>query len=317
MSWQDRDYARGARRGMGGMGGGMGYAGRRGFRYDAVTVLIAINVVIYVLCLLTARSPRAGAPSSPLFEFGVLYPPAVLHGQVWRLLTATYLHWYGMHIFMNMLGLYFFGRALLQVWGARKFVVFYTLAGVLANVFYVALTVIKILPSASAAAGASGCVLGLLGAAAVMFPHAEVLVYFLFPLKIRTVAVVFGLWFAYNVYTSGNNAGGDACHLAGLLFGLWYAWRGDLWWRQSGVRRMLTGHAADRIGGGQTASASPNPGGWARKLQERQVDAAEVDRILKKVHDGGLHTLTPQEKRTLAAATEQERDQDVRARRGW
>ena len=51
-------------------------------------------------------------------------------------------------------------------------------------------------------------------------------------------------------------------------------------------------------------------------MRQRAVDNEEIDRILAKVHDGGIHSLTPAERRTLAEASEQQREQDQRARRG-
>ena len=74
---------------------------------DIVKTLIIANVAVFVLCLLTGR----GIFDSPVFQFMALHTPSVMHGQVWRLLTAQYLHWNGWHIFVNMLGLYFLGRA--------------------------------------------------------------------------------------------------------------------------------------------------------------------------------------------------------------
>jgi hypothetical protein len=167
------------------------------------------------------------------------------------------------------------------------------------------------------AVGASGCILGLLGAAAVMFPHAEVYVYMLLPIKIRTAAIIFGLMYVYNVYSRGHNYGGDLCHLAGLAFGAWYAWRGEAWWRQSGLHRALSGAARSAGGSGRTRRASPDPGAWERRMRQRAVDSEEIDRILAKVHDGGIHSLTAAERRTLAEASEQQLEQDQRARRGW
>jgi membrane associated rhomboid family serine protease len=197
---------------------------RRVAGHDIVKTLIIVNVAIYVLCVLTARP---GVFESPLFQFMALHTPNVMHGQVWRLFTAQYLHWNTGHIFMNMLGLYFLGRPLAMEWGTKQFLAVYTVAGLLGNLFYVALTLVGWLPMVGVAAGASGCVLGLLGAAAVRYPHAEVWVYFLFPIKIRTAALIFAGFYVLNLYTRGENAGGDACHLAGLAFGAWWAVRGE------------------------------------------------------------------------------------------
>ncbi len=292
MGWQDRDYASEYHppgRASVVYGRGMGRP------RSVVTTLIIANVAVYVLCAMTGGS-RGGVFESPIFQFGAMTSEHVARGQVWRLITSDYLHWNTMHILMNMIGLHFLGRPLERIWGPRKFFGVYTVAGILGSVFYMLLTMLHVLPL-GVAAGASGCVLGLLGAAAVMFPHAEVYVYFLFPVKIRVVAVVLGGWYILNVLQGGRNAGGDACHLAGLAFGVWWVMKGELWW---------TGR--QRRGRAKPARRSDFKAG----VQQRKVDAELIDRILTKVHDAGVTSLSDRERRALAEATERQRQEEHR-----
>ena len=115
------------------------------------------------------------------FAYGAMSTGYVLRGQVWRLVTSQYLHASMMHLLLNMLGLYFFGRPLERLWSRQKFLIIYTLAGLLGNLLLMAIGLIGWIHPFAPAVGASGCILGLLGICAVMFPHAEVYVYFLFP----------------------------------------------------------------------------------------------------------------------------------------
>jgi hypothetical protein len=183
-------------------------------------------------------------------------------------------------------------------WGTKQFLAVYTIAGLLGNLFYVTLTLVGWLPMQGVAAGASGCVLGLLGAAAVRYPHAEVWVYFLFPIKIRTAALIFAGLYVLNLFQRGENAGGDACHLAGLAFGAWWAFRGEYWWRRARYR-------LDQSRSGSRADAPPP---FQERVQERRNDAETIDRILKKVYEGGIHSLSEAEKRTLQEATQRQRE---------
>lgn len=301
MGWQDREYARPTHVRPIRSPLRVGLRGR-----SVVTLLIGANVAIYVLCSLTA-GPRRPVAASPIFGFGAMFTEGVMNGQVWRLMTSDYLHWSFSHILMNMIGLHFLGRPLEQIWGPRRFFVIYSVAGILASSFYMALNLSGWLPS-GIAAGASGCVLALLGAAAVLFPHAEVYIYFLFPVKIRIVAVVLAGAYVLNLYQLGGNAGGDACHLAGLAFGVWWAMKGDRWWSARGAR-----------------SAQPDPRfshapipppkrkmGFRERTKQRRVDAETIDRILEKVHDAGIASLTDREKRALAEATERQQQDDRR-----
>jgi len=281
-----------------------------------VTILIAINAVICMLCSITGE--RGIVARSAIFEFGAMYSPLVVKGQIWRLLTSDYLHWSFGHILMNMIGLHFLGRPLEREWGPGKFFAVYTIAGLLGSVFYFALTMMGWLSMDGIAAGASGCVLGLLGAAAVRYPHAQLWIYFLFPIKIRTAALIFAAWYALNLFNRGVNAGGDACHLAGLAFGALWAFKGDAWWSSSGRARWA------RLKSIAKAALRPGPrkegfgrgkGGFADRLGQRREDEETIDRILRKVYDNGIHSLTESEKTALKAATERKKLREAQAGR--
>ena len=328
MGWQERDYAREPAqsfRASFGHGTGRGVWGG-----SIVKKLLIANIAIYVLCYMTALGPSIKGTDPTLARVrtpggGVGYveiekgrpgycemiTTKVLHGQVWRLVTSQYLHAGQMHLIFNMIGLYFLGQALQRVWGNKKFFVIYTIAGICGNLALMLAGIIGWIDPTMPAVGASGCILGLLGAAAVLFPHAEVLVYFLFPIKIRTAAIIFAGMYAYNVYARGHNFGGDLCHIAGLAFGAWWAWKGERWWA---TRRLASGAP-------QSSPADPGlwsgvgKGAWGRKIERHAADEQAMDRILAKVREGGIATLTEQEKRTLLAATERMRQEDARCGR--
>lgn len=287
MSWRDREYAQGRSDWSGAFGGA---GASRLLRGNVVTTLIAINIAVFVLCTLTG--PR-GVASSPIFEFMAMFVPAVMKGEIWRLITAQYLHWSMGHLLMNMLGLHFLGRPLEQEWGSKRFFAIYFIAGTLGMVFYAVLTLIGWLPLNGVAAGASGCVLGLLGACAVRYPHAMVYIYFLFPIKIRTAALFFGGWYLLNLYARGPNAGGDACHLAGMVFGAWWAWWGEQWWDRRGWR----------LAGSQNRPSKAQVYRTSQPESPVVVDSTKVDDVLRKVYERGIHSLSEAEKEILRTAT--------------
>ncbi len=302
MGWEDRDYAQTNTGGRGPSWRGP-YASRL-IGGSIVTTLIAINVAVFI----------GGKMSGALFElfygWGALQAQAVLHGQIWRLITAQYLHdpsGLG-HIFMNMLVLHFLGRPLERMWSAKKFFWVYTIAGLAGNVFFVILGSQGWIDPRMPAVGASGCIYGLLGIVAVLFPTATVYIYFLFPLKIRTAAMIFGGIAVMKVIGQGSNYGGEACHLAGLIFGVWWAKRGDLWWATTEWR---TTRVAPRAARPPKARRSK----FTERVAQRRVDAVEIDRILRKVYEGGIHTLTNREKKLLTEATERQRQAEASAGR--
>jgi len=315
MAWQDRDYARRPP----GQGGGIPRYRGRLIGGSIVTTLIAVNVGIFVAGSVFPEFGRwlsGSAVRTPFgygFRHGVaeMWAAAVLHGQVWRLFTAQYLHAGLGHIFFNMLVLHFLGRPLEQIWSPRRFFTIYTLCGLAGNVFYTLLGWQGIVDPNSAAVGASGCIYGLLGIVAFLFPHATVYIYFLFPMRIRTAAMIFGGIALFTVIQRGANYGGEACHLAGLAFGVWWAWKGDAWWSSHGrhpripraVRRSV--HMPSYL----------KPSKFADRIAERRIDQVEVDRILKKVYETGLNSLSQSEKDYLRDATERQRERDVQAGR--
>lgn len=224
MGWQDREYARGADF-EAGWTPGAGVRLGNWWRRSVIHVLILVNVGVFVLdALMSDIGPSRGG--SPLVRWGVLSAPDVLSGQVWRLLTATFLHAGVMHLFFNMLGLFFFGRAVEERWGRRTTLALYLGAGVLANVVFVALASVGLW--GSRALGASGCVLAMMGAAAVLAPNRRVyLMWGALPVPMYLLAIALGGGYLLNAIRGGFNAGGDAVHVVGLLIGAGWAWRGD------------------------------------------------------------------------------------------
>ncbi len=195
---------------------------RRGF--SIVTILIVVNVLVFLLQSVNKHWHDI------IRDFGALQTIAVMHGQYWRLFTAQYLHASVLHIVLNMVGLHFLGRPLERMWSARKFFAVYTICGLAGNLFFSILGSRGVIDPRQAAVGASGSIYGLLGIVAVLFPYAEVYVYYLFPVRIRTAALLMGAIAFMSVIERGQNYGGEACHLAGLAFGVWWALRGDEWW---------------------------------------------------------------------------------------
>jgi membrane associated rhomboid family serine protease len=200
--------------------------------------------------------------------------------QLWRVITYQFLHASFMHIFMNMLGLYFLGPTLEKYWGTRKFLPFYLGCGAAGALFYVLLVAVNFLPPGQMI-GASGAILGLLAACAILFPNFVIFIYF-FPLPIRVAALGLIIWYLVAIISKGINAGGNAAHLAGMAAGAAYVWLQPF---RSQLKMKIR---ASR---------------WQKQMDEHHKLQSEVDRILQKVHDSGLHSLSRKEKRTLKKAT--------------
>jgi len=205
--------------------------------------------------------------------------------QPWRLITYQFLHHLGFvwHIFFNMIGLFFLGPVLERHWGGKRFLFFYLSCGVAGALFYLFLVAVGFL-SAGVMVGASGAILGMLAACAILFPHFVVLILF-FPVPIRVAAVGLTAVYLVTVLTKETNAGGDAAHLGGMAAGALYVFSQS--WREKFKLKIRAGR-------------------MERSMTEQRNLQEEVDRILQKVHESGIHSLTPREKKILKQATKTE-----------
>ena len=245
--------------------------------------LLIINVVVYFMQIL-------GGNTLLTLWFSV-YPASWLKTlQVWRLVSYQFLHGDMLHILFNMLGLFFLGPTLERHWGSKKFLVFYLGCGIVGGLLYPALLAMRIISphpmlGVLPLIGASGAILGMLAACAILFPHFVVFI-IVFPVPIRVAAIICLFIATVIILGKGSNAGGEAAHLGGMAAGAIYVVSQS--WRAKFKLKI-------RSGAGE------------RKMAAQRNLQLELDRILQKVHESGLHSLTPKEKRILKQATESER----------
>jgi membrane associated rhomboid family serine protease len=216
------------------------------------------------------------------FQLDPRWPQAL---QLWRLISYQFLHDPGfvLHIFFNMLGLFFLGPTLESYWGGKRFLSFYLGCGVAGALFYYFLVAVKFLPAISMI-GASGAILGMLAACAILFPHFVVFI-FIFPVPIRVAAIGFTALYFLLVVTKADNAGGNAAHLAGMAAGAAYVFSQS--WRDKFKFKLRSGH-------------------WEKQMASQRNLQVEVDRILEKVHNSGIQSLSSKEKKILKEATKSE-----------
>ncbi|MHC4271033.1 MAG: rhomboid family intramembrane serine protease [Planctomycetota bacterium] len=245
----------------------------------AVKWLLIINVAVFMV---SAIIRPLGALIYTWFQLDASSLFQAL--QLWRVITYQFLHdpQYVFHLFFNMLGLFFLGPTLERTWGTKRFLTFYLTCGAAGGFFYLLLVAIGFLQPLPMV-GASGAILGLLAACAIKFPHFVVFI-LLFPVPIRVAAVGLTFVYVFSIFTHAENAGGDAAHLAGMAAGALYVFTEQ--WR-AGLKIQF-----------QTKN-------WQRNRSDQRLLQVEVDRILKKVHEQGIHSLTPKEKKTLKKATKQ------------
>jgi membrane associated rhomboid family serine protease len=131
------------------------------WRMAPVTVgLIALMVLIWVAMTAAGRSLQATEEIDLLTRWGAQARPEIwLEGEYWRLFTANFLHIGLVHLAMNMFSLWVVGRVVELIYGSGRMLVIYLLSGVLAAAASAVLG-----PPVALSAGASGAILGLVGA---------------------------------------------------------------------------------------------------------------------------------------------------------
>lgn len=203
-----------------------------------------------------------------------------------KLFSYMFVHGSFNHILVNMLGLFFIGPVVEKTIGSYKFFILYYLSGILGGLAWSLFT--SLMTSAyftgSFCVGASGAVMGILGAFGALYPNVKLLLWFLIP--IRAWILVLGLIIWELSETIGNpNIGGiaNAAHLVGVLTGVVYA----LYLKYKDNYSFYKN----------------NFFGIFKKLKKntfsKKTSEEEINRILDKIGKQGIGSLTKEEKKSL------------------
>jgi membrane associated rhomboid family serine protease len=228
--------------------------------------------------------------STLLYIFG-LTPALVKEGYVWQLFTYMFLHGGLFHILFNMFALYIFGADIERAWGTKEFIKYYFVTGIGAGVASFLLS----FNSSTTTIGASGAIFGLLVAFALMFPERIIYLYFLFPIKAKYMALLFGGIELLASFRYTGDGIGHFAHLGGMVVGYLYL-KAD--WRIKSFFRYL-----NRIGPNIKARL------YEKKRQNTEKLMLRVDQILDKINQVGYQNLTREEKRVLEQASHQLTDE--------
>ncbi len=287
-----------------GHGGGF-FRPRMPWKLSGVTMLVIVTVGIHILDWLTGRQI--------FFRLGALtVEDAVFRLQVWRLVTYMFLHGGLFHILINMFILWMLGRYLEAGLGRKQFFYLYFISGIVGGLFQIGFDVlmdarfgVRMTPYGEhnyltqPAVGASGAVMGVLMAFGTLYPRERVFVLVLFffvPIEARWLALgyfVLETLSAIQGLSSGVATGvAHAAHVGGLVVGyIWIRFGRLIYGRLQGLK--------DR------AVAS---GGGERRPRREEAERAEVDRILRKIHEQGIASLTTREKLFLQDTSRRYRD---------
>ena len=148
-----------------------------------------------------------------------LWPIGTGYFKPYQIATHMFTHGGLFHIFFNMFSLWMFGRILENVWGPKRFLLFYFLCGIGAAAVH--LLVQYLTGSGGPTVGASGAVMGLFAAFGYLFPNTELYIMFI-PVPVKAKWAVLGLIGLDLFMGLGSFAGDNVArfaHLGGALTG--------------------------------------------------------------------------------------------------
>ncbi len=253
--------------------------------------------------------------ATALFDFSPVW--GVTGFEFWRFISFQFLHANMQHLLFNMLGLFFFGAVVEQYLGRKRYLAFYLLCGVAGACMYLLLNFLGMALASvggseafpfllsndprQALIGASAGVFGVILAAAYLMPNATVLLFFVLPMRLKTLAYAIVIFAFVAVFFNFDNAGGEAAHLGGALAGFYF------------IRRPHHLHGffdfMGRVDPTSRSSKARRAGNIRGKIKSRTVagapakDEIEIDRILAKIHNRGLQSLNEREKKILREAS--------------
>jgi len=244
----------------------------------------------------------------------------------WTPITYMFVHVGVWHVLANMYGLYLFGPRLEHTWGSKKFAWFYLFCGLGGVVFQM------LFIRTGGLVGASAAVFGVMTAYAMQWPDDEIYLMFVAPMRVRTLVVglfVFNL--VMGVVATGDGGGTNIAyfaHVGGVIAAYAYlrmaASTGIDQVRQRvaslpdadeppraiprNLPRRELGDEVDDIVAKSKAIAAKRSVTLAPTSRRREAKADELNRVLDKISEQGIESLTLEERKVLEEMSKRLRD---------
>jgi len=240
-----------------------------------VTRLLIANIAVFFL-----------QQANPGLTYQFAFTPPLFFEQPWTAVTYMFLHGGFTHLLFNMLGLWVFGPPLELRLGGRRFITLYFvggLTGALLSIF-----------TAAPIVGASGAIYGVMLGYARFWPRQQLLVYGIVPVEARWLVIVFTVISLIGTRSAAMGGGiAHYAHLGGFL-GAWLyleylsRFTGAAAWRKkiAPVPSRGTVTDLDRWKGIKADALHP-------------VNREEFDRVMAKIEQTGLASLTASEREFL------------------
>lgn len=241
--------------------------------------LLVANVVVFFL---TMTFPHL-IPRLAFVPLRVLHQPWT----AWTIVTYMFVHAGIWHILFNMLALFFFGPRLEARLGSGHFIGLYGVSGLVAAAVSAGFS-----PGAGVI-GASGAVFGVLLAYARYWPRDLIYIWGVLPVEARWLVIAMAglsLWFGFSGTASGV---AHFAHLGGFAGGWLY-----LKWVES---RSPARQWKKKVQPPQEKPRDADLARWRAIDRDRihPVNREELDRLMQKVDERGVASLSPDERAFL------------------
>ena len=232
--------------------------------------------------------------------------------QIWQLITYQFMHGSLSHIFFNMLMLWMFGASIEEIFGSKKFLIFYLLAGVSAGLLH--LFVSPFFGGGQAITiGASGAVYGIMIAYAMFFPDNLIFLYFLIPVKAKYM-IGFLIVIEFLAIDSASSNVAHLAHLGGALFGFLYimfdknsfvslknVFKKSYYYKSNPKKDIFTNPFSKSYSSNTDAEDAKYYD--IKNKNDEEISQAEIDAILDKISQSGYQNLSEREKKILFQAS--------------
>jgi len=269
-----------------------------------IIINLAVFVVLKIVIILLLLFNISGS-----FLLSYLAVPADLPQllrRAWTPISYMFLHEGFLHLFFNMLSLFWFGKIFLMFFSEKQLIGLYLVGGLIAALFYVA--AFNIFPfyadslHQSLLLGASGSIIAIIVATAIQSPNMEMQLLFLGGIKLKYIALGVVLMSFFGI--TSDNGGGQLAHLGGALAGYFFV----VSLRQGkdltkGMNWIL--NTINNIFRPRKLKIKPNKTRNNTNLSDAEFNVnkarkmAQIDKILDKIKTSGYESLSAEEKRRL------------------
>ncbi|MBS4036408.1 MAG: rhomboid family intramembrane serine protease [Ignavibacterium sp.] len=276
--------------------------------------LMIINVAVFFIQILGSEIIVPG--KTPLSQVLIQYFALIPIGNFtdasfypWQLITYQFMHGGLGHIFFNMFALWMFGMEIENMWGPKKFLLFYLGSGVVAGLCHLFISPL-LGASPAPTIGASGAVYAVLIGFALFFPNRYIFLYFLIPVKAKYL-IGFLIIFEFLAINSAHSNIAHLAHLGGALAGFLFIWfdKSSYIDLKAMIRRnkfkqsASSGSVFDIFNKSKDVKEAKYYDIKDNKEDKLEVTQEEIDRILDKISQSGYQNLTEREKKILFEAS--------------